>query len=171
MQLSTLYSVLVRTDGGRSIRRESRDAEFLLDGFPRSGNTFASHVVRMSFPNAKFIHHFHNVAALKVAKKQGLPRFVLLRDPKQAVSSLLLLHEELREKFRFYPAFMRSDVFRIDLYLRRYRTFYRYISGDRSAVIISSQKLFENPSDLIKRFSQAVGRAPVNEVGSFFWGG
>ena len=171
VQLSNLYSALVRSDGGRSLRRESQDAEFLLDGFPRSGNTFASHVVRMSFPDAKFIHHFHNVAALKAAKKKGLPRFVFLRDPKEAVSSLLLLHEELRSKFRFYPAFMRSDSFRIDLYLRRYRAFYRYVSGDRSTVIIPSQKLFESPSDLIKRVSEAISREPADTVGSEGGGG
>lgn len=158
-----LYSTLVRSDGGRSIKRESQGAEFLLDGFPRSGNTFSAHLVKTNFPGMKFIHHFHNVAALKAARKEGLARFILLRDPKEAIASLLLLHDDLRDKFRFYPTPMRSENFRVDLYLRRYRAFYQNVWKDGAALVIPTFKLFEKPSVLVNKISQVTGKEPAKE--------
>lgn len=91
---------------------------------------------------------------------------MLVRDPREAVASLCLLHAGLKDSFAFWPTFMDNDPFRIDIYLRRYIAYYNYVRTDRAAVIIPTSQVFDAPSHLIWAISQEIAVSPQENVTS-----
>jgi hypothetical protein len=86
-----------------------RDTDFVIEGYPRSGNTFAltafgsaqSRTVRVA-------HHEHAAAQVIAAIRAGIPALVLIREPEEAVLSFTIQHphlslgQALRSYVRFY---------------------------------------------------------------------
>jgi hypothetical protein len=60
----------------------------LVDGFPRSGNTFCNNVLVKSFPDAWVSSFTHSA---KVLTKE---HFVLIRNPQKAISSFMSVFRE-----------------------------------------------------------------------------
>lgn len=72
------------------------DTDIVIEGFPRSGNTFAVVAFQISQPQRlKVAHHHHAPAQVLRAVQLGLPALVLLRDAPAAVVSLHLRQPEL----------------------------------------------------------------------------
>jgi hypothetical protein len=66
------------------------DTQLVIEGFPRSANTYASTAFWIA--NGKEIgcvHHLHTPVNVEVAVRRGLPVLVLLRDPLDAAVSQL----------------------------------------------------------------------------------
>jgi hypothetical protein len=83
----------------------------VIDGFPRSANTFAA----IAFQTAqerpvRIAHNLHSAAHLTVAARRGLPTLVLIREPTDAVLSEAIrerpvsLRQVLAAYCRFYEA-------------------------------------------------------------------
>jgi hypothetical protein len=83
----------------------------VIDGFPRSANTFAA----VAFQTAqerpvRIAHNLHSAAHLTVAARRGLPTLVLIREPTDAVLSEAIrespvsLRQVLAAYSRFYEA-------------------------------------------------------------------
>ncbi|MGH3470681.1 MAG: hypothetical protein ACRDPG_01375 [Nocardioidaceae bacterium] len=76
---------------GKRATLARRDTAIVLDGFLRSGNTFA--VAAFSIANAPGLHigrHLHGAPHILRAVRLGLPTVVLIRQPADAVSSYLI---------------------------------------------------------------------------------
>jgi hypothetical protein len=89
--------------------RVDKDTDFVIEGFPRSGNSFAVAAFRMAQPRpVRLAHHLHAPAQIIAAARRRLPILVLIREPVAAVSSLVIRHPEiplkmaLQEYIRFY---------------------------------------------------------------------
>jgi len=87
------------------------DTEIVIEGFPRCGNTFAV----IAFQKAqerkvKIAHHLHVPAQIHFAVNRDIPALVLIREPLEAISSLIVRHpERLPETcFMEYNKFYRS---------------------------------------------------------------
>lgn len=89
----------------------SSQTELVIEGFPRSGNTFA--VVAFEFPQTRNVfiaHHLHVEAQVLEGVRRGIPVMVVIRDPLSAISSLVVRHpdidpnEALKDYIRFYSA-------------------------------------------------------------------
>jgi hypothetical protein len=87
------------------------DTEIVIEGFPRCGNTFAV----IAFQKAqerkvKIAHHLHVPAQIHFAVKRGIPALVLIREPLEAISSLIVRHPERTPEtcFTEYNNFYRS---------------------------------------------------------------
>jgi hypothetical protein len=68
-----------------------RDTAIVIDGFPRSGNTFS--VAAFILSNGPELHigrHLHGAPHLLRAVRLGLPTVALIREPAAAVSSYLI---------------------------------------------------------------------------------
>jgi hypothetical protein len=116
----------VRFDLGTSIRRYPRlylpiarrrrrgqpltkETQFVIEGFPRSGNTFAvaSFGASQTRP-IRLARHEHAPAQVIGAARQGIPCLVLIRRPEEAVLSFaiqqpqLTVRQLLRTYLRFY---------------------------------------------------------------------
>ncbi len=84
-------------------------AELVLDGFQGSGNSFASEAFQRSQGRpVKLVHHLHSPAQIIKAVRMGLPTLVTIRQPTDAVVSLVSrwpyvsLPQALRSYIRFY---------------------------------------------------------------------
>jgi hypothetical protein len=93
----------------------SDDTEFVIEGYPRSGNTFATAAFAMSKvgPDPKVAHHTHSAAQVIAAARRGIPVLVLIRRPEDAVISVLIqqpglsMSAALRAYIGFYGPLLR----------------------------------------------------------------
>ena len=85
------------------------DSELLIEGFPRSGNTFA--VVAFQFAQPRHVrvaNHLHAPAHVRAAVEQGVPTVILIRNPDQAVTSFTIFTDfavDLRGALEAYISF------------------------------------------------------------------
>lgn len=123
----------------------SRLTDVCIEGFPRSGNSYAVHLVQHYFGGIEIAHHTHRVAALKMAANRKIPTIVLLRNPVEAVASNVLRGEkDLANKF-----FRRED--RIVYELRFYEAFNNYIlDNHRRIEIVKFETLISDPRYLLQ---------------------
>jgi len=92
-------------------RAVGRATEIVIEGYPRSGNTFAVVAFRQAQGREILIaHHLHAAAQIKRAASLGVPAVVLIREPSEAVLSLVVrdphasMRWALRSYIRFYSA-------------------------------------------------------------------
>ena len=96
--LFKLWFELYRKNRGVKINYFNHKIKFLLDGYPRSGNTFAASLVKYIFGKDVFVHHFHAIAPIKIALRKDIPVYILIRDPKEAITSNYLKTFALKNK-------------------------------------------------------------------------
>lgn len=82
--------LLVRLTPEGADRIVDAHTDLVIEGFPRSGNTFAVFAVRHANPGIRIASHIHHVAQLKRAVALGRPTVVLVREPVACLSSYLL---------------------------------------------------------------------------------
>ena len=82
-----LFPVMVRVQRKRRNRPARPDDEIVIDGFPRSANTFSSRAFLFANPGTRASHHMHAPANILLAVKYGLPTIVVVRTPVDAVMS------------------------------------------------------------------------------------
>jgi len=58
-----------------------------IAGFQRSGNSFCKKLLERLLPDMNLATHVHAVATMKLAQKYEIPTIVLIRDPKNCISS------------------------------------------------------------------------------------
>jgi hypothetical protein len=69
----------------------SPNTDLVIEGFPRSANTWTEALVRVAGPSLHLAHHSHAAAHVKAAVQAKVPVLVLYRDPDEAVRSLLAM--------------------------------------------------------------------------------
>jgi hypothetical protein len=132
-----LYRLLrPRQDLSRAV---TPDKLVVIEGFPRSGNSFARRAFIMaqgeSFDVARIAHHLHVPAQVIRAARWRIPTLVLLRRPKDAVLSLVI-----------------RDPISVDQALRYYISFYESAEKYRDAYVLG---LFE---EVTEDFGRVIGR-------------
>ena len=107
-----LYRFFARTLGNQ--RLIGPDTDLVLDGFPRSANSFVEAAFSVSQAGRGLVlaSHSHAAAQIVDATRRGLPTVVLYREPDAAVASFME---------------MKPDGFDPRLLLREYATFYERI--------------------------------------------
>lgn len=86
--------MLVRSDKRLTLAR--RDTALVIEGFPRSGNTFASAAFMVA--NGREVsmgRHLHGAPHLLRAARLGVPAITLIRDPRDAVLSYVIRRPHL----------------------------------------------------------------------------
>jgi Sulfotransferase domain len=90
----TLYKIwfkLIRKRQKKFARLPERGDGLFFSGFPRSGNTYFNYLLRFNFPSLVFASHLHTIASLKIAFKKELKVLVIIRNPFDSITSLLLI--------------------------------------------------------------------------------
>jgi hypothetical protein len=89
----------------------TRTTEIVIEGYPRSGNTFAVVAFRLAQSRKiEIAHHLHAAAQIKRAARLDVPAIVLVREPSEAILSLMVrdprasIRWALRSYIRFYSA-------------------------------------------------------------------
>ncbi len=108
----------------QSLRRKTshlvvtKDTDIVIEGFPRSANSFAVYAFRLAQdslpnPNLKIAHHLHASAQIKRAVKLNIPIILLLRNPKDAVLSVVIkapfitFNQALKDYIKFYSSIVK----------------------------------------------------------------
>ena len=108
-QWDAIYLPLVRIMGKHNTRIVKPTTEIVIEGFPRSANTFAVVAFRQAQARTvEIAHHLHTVAQVSYAAKHNIPIMLLVRPPQDAIVSLVIRHpyislkQALRAYIRFY---------------------------------------------------------------------
>ena len=98
--------------------------DLLIEGYPRSGNTFALVAFELAQTEPlRTAHHLHAPAHVLSAVRRRIPALVLIREPLDAAASLLVrqpaigAEQALRDYFRFYEPL---EAVRRDLVIARF---------------------------------------------------
>lgn len=78
-----------------SYRWVTRDSDLVIEGAPRSANTFLHRIVRAgSHYDLKIAQHVHRPLQLRLARRFEIPTYFLIREPKEALASILIFSED-----------------------------------------------------------------------------
>lgn len=88
-----------------------RTTEIVIEGYPRSANTFAVAAFQLAQDReVEIAHHLHAAAQIKRAARLGVPTVLLVREPSEAILSLMVRDPAasarwaLRSYVRFYSS-------------------------------------------------------------------
>ncbi|MGV8833393.1 MAG: hypothetical protein ACOH2N_15580 [Devosia sp.] len=90
----------------RRVVRRGDDA--VIEGYPRSANTFATYAFEQAQERSlKLGNHFHSPAQFLLAAKYGVPAMLVIREPVGAALSFMVFSDNMsaREALRRYIAF------------------------------------------------------------------
>jgi hypothetical protein len=80
----------------------SADTQVVIEGYPRSGNTFAVAAVQFAQERPlRIARHTHSPAQVIEAVHRGLPTLVLVREPRDAGVSLVIREPDVSLEFAF----------------------------------------------------------------------
>jgi hypothetical protein len=126
-------------------RAVTPDKQVVIEGFPRSGNSFARRAFIMAqdetFDVTSIAHHLHVPAQVVRAAQLRIPTLVLIRKPKDAVLSLVI-----------------RDPISVDQALRYYISFYETSEKYRDAYVLGLfEEVTEDFGEVIKRMNDKFG--------------
>lgn len=120
-----------------------KDTEIVIEGFPRSANTFA--VAAFTFAQerpVKVARHLHAPAQVIAAVRRGIPCIVLIRNPRDAILSLLV----------------RAPHISAEQTLKDYISFYGSIAPYRDKFVVGRfEEVTRNFGEVIRRVSAHFG--------------
>jgi len=118
----------------------------VIEGMPRSANTYTIALLKVFYPNIKLAHHMHGILQFKVASIFKKRMICLIREPKDIVESLLIRQEGINPK----------NI------LREYIKFYTYILHKKSIKIIYYSEIIKNPNIIFKALDLEIPIYPSN---------
>ena len=139
----SLYRLLrTRKDLTRAV---TPDKQVVIEGFPRSGNSFARRAFIMAqdetFDVTSIAHHLHVPAQVIRAAQWQVPTLVLIRRPRDAVLSLVI-----------------RDPISVDQALRYYISFYEIVEKYRDVCVLGLfEEITEDYGQVIKRINDKFG--------------
>lgn len=121
------------------------DTQLVIEGFPRSGNSFARRAFVMaqneSFDKRRIAHHLHVPAQVVRAARWQIPTLVLIRRPRDAVLSFAVW-----------------NPISVDQALRYYLSFYETVEKHPDAYVLGLfEEITEDFGQVIKRINDKFG--------------
>lgn len=144
-----------------------RNTELVIEGYPRSGNSFAHAAFRLAQNRPISIaHHCHAPAQVMMANRWKIPALVIFRDPDDAVRSLLIFSPEMytvNEAYREYINFYQPLLKIRDSYVL---ASFESVTKELSAVIRCVNERFETEFKEFSHSEEMVNRAftEVNRI-------
>ena len=123
-------------------KKVSPEKDICIEGFPRSANSFFSKVFRLYNPTAKAAHHMHAPLQVTKAVAYGIPCVVLIRNPIDAIASVLVVDRTLSTRFA----------------IQSYINFYERVWSVRDGIVVSDFKdTTKSPHRVVERVNQRYG--------------
>jgi len=99
----------------------TKNTEICIEGFPRCANTYSACAFKLVNRDVKLGHHHHVPAQIFKSVSMGIPTVVVIRNPEDAVASLLVLKNSIKA----------------DIYVKAYIKFYNSIMSLLDKVIVA----------------------------------
>lgn len=91
----------MREDAKYERRVVRRGDDLVIEGYPRSANSFATQAFRMAQPSELLIgNHTHAAGQVVRAAKFGIPCMLVVRSPREAIASFLVYHDGALDPMR-----------------------------------------------------------------------
>ncbi len=133
-RLPAVYIAALRLRHRRSPfldRIVSSETDIVIEGFPRSGNSFANRAFQLSQPAPVSVAtHVHSPAQIRRAVGLGIPTLVVLRDPLECVPSLFALRVGTGR-------YSDTDFDNLDHLLKRYIFFHQQIAETTDDIVLA----------------------------------
>jgi len=131
-----VFSSLYRLKGEDRVVQAT--TQLVIEGYPRSANTFAVWAFRHAqHEDVRLAHHLHHPAQVIRAAQWEIPTLVLIREPKDAVISWVM-----------------RDPQPVDLALKHYVLFYKTVAQYRDAYVLGSfEEVTEDYGGVIDRIN------------------
>lgn len=128
----------------------NRNTQLVIEGFPRSANTFAIAAFNQVQPTKlRIAHHMHVPAQIIRAVNWKIPTIILIRNPKDAVLSLVMYDSRIS----------------IPQALKCYVSFYKTIYVYRAKYVIASfEEVINNYSSTIEKTNHKFGTKFVSHT-------
>lgn len=126
--------------------------ELVVEGFPRSANSYVVVGLHTVNPDLRIAHHLHAASQVIYAARMHIPIIILIRDPIDAVTSLKIYDEQVS----------------MDSLFNAYVRFYTTIKSYRSSFMVSTfdtatQQLHDLIRAINDRFALALRTVPDTE--------
>ena len=122
METPGLSELYIRHRGRLRYRPLTRDTPLVIEGFPSSANTYSRQAFLLANPSvAEITSHVHSPRIVHRAVRMRVPCIVLLRDPRDAVASLV----------------QRFPGVRLETALGYYAHYYRRLMPVRHQVVVA----------------------------------
>ena len=135
-----------------------RETQLVIEGFPRSGNTFAVFAFRYAQQGyVRIAHHLHAPAQMIRASRLRVPALLLLREPLDAMMSLMLRDSRFSAEraLRYYVTFYETAAdYRDDFVVGSFEE----VTGDYGTVIDRINARFDTEFEPFDHAEQNVGR-------------
>ncbi|MEQ8293721.1 MAG: hypothetical protein RIA08_16080 [Roseovarius sp.] len=82
------YLLLHKSPDRLAPRLVTPNCELVIDGFPRSANTWIYYHVQVAFPETRIAHHVHSWQQFLLARFYRVPSILIVRNPDACVQSL-----------------------------------------------------------------------------------
>jgi len=146
-----MYFHLVRKNIGIKPPWFTKTTDIYFDGYPRTGNTFLSHLLRNVLYNLESVHHLHSVGAIKIALIKKIPCYILVRNPLDAIASNYMKHYSSKKEG--LPRQIDTEI--LNEKLEDYIRYYDYVLKNMNKLnIIEFQDLINNPLKIITNISE-----------------
>ncbi len=143
------YRIWLFARNGYKVKLPDRDTDLHVDGFQRSGNTFASLILRKIYREKRIVTNLHAVAALRQAQKFSVPTIALIRNPEQAILSSLVRRVDGEKESL-------STALSFDLH--GYRDYYSYVLQQQDSLeFVVFERMIKDPLHLVTAASRAFG--------------
>lgn len=135
------------------LRTPQRDAladttDVLIEGFPRSGNSFLVSWMGRANPDLDIASHMHSVAHIRAALQYDVPVVVVIRPPEAALASLAVFNPHVA----------------LDTQIQRYRRFHEGVAALADDVLISPFPVTTaQPQAVVQALEGRVGRLLMHE--------
>jgi len=135
----------------------TRSTDLCIEGFPRSGNSFTVGAVEHAQSSPlRVAHHTHVPANAMRACEWGIPTLVLIRNPKDAVVSVVALSKQVQEKEHNAEDPAQRVSFQDHLWA--WDIFYRSLISHRDRMLVALLgAVVEDMGDVIERVNDRFG--------------
>lgn len=108
--------LVAHADARTRLSLPDRDTEIVIDGFPRSANSFSLVSFLSVNPEARVSNHLHSPLSVHGARRFGIPMIMMIRNPREAVRSYIQFVEGVTpvSAIRMYSGYYRAALPFID---------------------------------------------------------
>ncbi|MGB5024325.1 MAG: hypothetical protein WBO44_03200, partial [Saprospiraceae bacterium] len=137
----SIYTTISRILTGRNCYT-TKKTDIVIDGYPRSGNTYATYAfIAVQKSNFNVANHIQKKSQFLLAEKYGIPAILLIRQPLETISSLLI----------------RQPQYDPETLLEGYYFLYSGLKNHNSYIVAPFDKLINNYGSIIQKVNDKYG--------------
>ena len=126
-----IYFIISRRNFGKLPNSKN---SFFFTGFPRSGNSYFTNLIKYCKPDLNFSSHLHTIASIKMALNKNVLVLVILRNPLDSISSLYVMKNKLGQMNQLLLHSLLKEYIHYHEFLNKNRRDLNFISFEKATI-------------------------------------